>query len=443
MTRWRAVAIVAVALAASRPFAAAVPSHVERAPDEITAATVAAVQRWVTAVNDHVPGQRDQHVGMVSALTFDDRRQMNAGMGFFLSFLKGRPQVIKTPPEERLAHLAAATRLIPGAEAFLKRAAVLHADTAVRRELDDVKEVEPAVRPPSGLPYSPLLSQRSLIKSRDGEILGNTLADWNWAFARSLLALLSPKPADDPLVATWYHATSAFMFQKGLYAEVLPHLESAAALLPDDARILFDRACYAEIQGLPRKQVLLSDSDVMALRTARSRSPMDRTPAYLLKLGIPPEDEANEEAERLFRLALRADPFFVEARVRLGRLLTVRKRHEEAASELATALAAKPTGALLFYAHLFAGRAAQGQGKIRDAVAHYQAASLLFPGAQSAELARSQAALLESDVPAALESIQRLDNSTTPRDPWWWYHFAAGRDADALLREMWEQVPKR
>ncbi len=49
---------------------------------------------------------------MVSALTFDERRQMSLGMIFFLSFLKGNAQVIKTTPEERLAHLAVATKRI-------------------------------------------------------------------------------------------------------------------------------------------------------------------------------------------------------------------------------------------------------------------------------------------------------------------------------------------
>ena len=128
--------------------------------------------------------------------------------------------------------------------------------------------------------------------------------------------------------------------------------------------------------------------------------------------------------------------------MRLGRLLGVRKRHDEAASELAAAIAAKPTGALLFYAHLFAGRSAQALGKIAGAVEHYKAATLLFPGAQSAQLALSQAAVLESDVPAALESIQRLDKSQTARDPWWSYHFGSGRDTDALLRDMWSQASR-
>jgi tetratricopeptide (TPR) repeat protein len=438
MRRAMAFAVLAVVVLARGGPAAA-------RSDDITPAAVAAVERWVSAVRNHRPGLRDPEVEMVSVLTFDQRTELSVGMGFFLSFLQGKPLVIKTPAENQLARMAGATRQVPGAAAFLKRAAVLHADAAFKRHGEGVKPAEPARKAaaaPEG-PAAALLSHGSLYVNRDGEVLGETPADWNWPFARSLLDLILASHPDDPFVAAWYHTTSAFMFQRGLYGEAVTHLRRAAAVLPDDARILFDRASYAEIQGLPRTQVLLSDQDV-ALRNAHKassdliRTPADPTPT----LGIPAADETNGEAERLFRLALRADPSFVEARVRLGRLLGLRKRHDAAATELAAALAANPTGPVLFYAHLFAGRTAQAQGKIADAAGHYQAAQALFPGAQSAGLARSQAALLESDVAGALASIQPIDKSSTARDPWWFYHLAAGRDADALLREMWRQVVK-
>ncbi len=424
----------------------AMPAVAPRAagPDDITAVTVAAVQRWVTAVEKHVPGQHDAEVEMVSALTFDKRRELSVGIGFFLSFLHGKPEVIQTPAEERIANLAGAIRVTPGADAFLKRAAVLHADAAIERDGEAIKPAEPVRRSdfvPRGAAAA-LLSYGSLYINRDGEILGETPMDWNWPFARSLLDLVLASQPNDPFVATWYHTTAAFMFQRGQYGEAVPHLERAVAVLPEDAKILFDRACYAEIMGLPRNQVLLSDQDVMASRAARAGgSVLIGTPAGLVgPLGIPLEKETNDEAERWFRRALRADPSYVEARVRLGRLLGLRKRHDEAAAELAAALAANPTGSVLFYAHLFAGRSAQAMGKIAGAAAHYKAADQLFPGAQSSGLARSQAALLESDVPAAVESIHLIDKSTMARDPWRWYHRGAGRDADALLQEMWKQV---
>lgn len=409
--------------------------------DDITPATVAAIVRWVEAVKNHTPGLRDAEVEMVSALTFDKRKELNPGMEFFLSFLRGKPVTVSTPGEKVLAGIAGAARQVPGPEAFLKRAAVLHADTAFMRHIEGVTLAEPVPPRGSSSSASALLSQGTLFINRDGEILGETAMEWNWPFARSLLDLVLASQPRDPFVATWYHTTAALMFQRGLYGEVVAHLQRATAVLPEDARILFDRACYSEILGLPRTQVLLSDQDVSASLRARGGQSgvinIREGPAGAL---IPLAHDTNDEAERLFRRALRADPTLVEARVRLGRLLGIRKRHDEAAAELATALSANPTDAVLFYAHLFAGRSAQALGKIADAAAHYKAAGQLFPGAQSAGLAQSQAALLEADVPAALESIQRVDKSATARDPWRSYQLGAGRYADALLREMWAAV---
>jgi tetratricopeptide (TPR) repeat protein len=192
-------------------------------------------------------------------------------------------------------------------------------------------------------------------------------------------------------------------------------------------------------------QVLLSDEDLIALR-APTGGLGRRIFSPGQQLGIPPEDKANDEAERLFRRALNVDPDFVEARVRLARLLDVRKRHDEAASELKTALEAHSSPAMVaFYAHLFAGRAAQALGRMEEASDHYAKALTLFPRAQSALLAQSQAALLESDVAGALAPIDRLVAPawvSRADDPWWVYHFGAGRDSDALLREMWAEVAR-
>jgi tetratricopeptide (TPR) repeat protein len=414
-------------------------------PDDITAATALAVGGWVSAVRTHTSGRRDAPVATVSALTFDKRRELNAGMGLFLSVLLGKGVVTTTDAQKHIASLAREARQNPGAAMFLKRAAVVHSDAALQNQVDGSASTPmPASALPSpGAPESPLLSRHRLYIDKDGEILGETLADWNWPFARFLLDLVSPRPADDPFVGTWYHATTAFMLQKGLYGEVVTHLARAAAVLPDDARVLFDRGCFAEIQGLPKSQVLLTEGDLIVLRAQRiGQRPPRQMASTATQLGIPPGDVANVEAERLFRLALRVDPSFVEARVRLARLLEERKRYEEAAAELGSAFDGKPDGPVLFYADLFAGRAAQALGRIDEAAAHYRDAAALFPAAQSALLAQSQVALLGADVQATLGPIDRLEYSSPAQDPWWQYDLAAGRDADALLKEMWATVLK-
>jgi tetratricopeptide (TPR) repeat protein len=413
-------------------------------PDQITGATAMAVRSWVAAVRSHAPGRRDAAAGQISALTFDQRVELNPGVLLFLNALQGQRVVTNSVPQKDIFETARQTRLNPGVDVFLKRAAVLHGDAALLNELDERGPADPAGAP-SGTSESPLLTRHNLFLDKDGEIKGEVLADWNWPFARSLLDLLSPRPADDPFVGTWYHATTAFMLKKGLYGEAVTHLARAAEVLGDDALALFDRACYSEIQGLPVTQVLLSEADLITLRAQRQgrrssiRTPTDDRP---FQLGIPAPEAANDEAERLFRRALRVDPQFVEARVRLARLLEERSRYQEAAAELSTVFAAKPTGPVAFYAHLFAGRAAQGLGRIDEAAGHYREASALFPGAQSARLALSQAALLGADVPATLEPIEHLDKSSSAHDPWWQYHLAAGRDADDILRDMWSKVAK-
>ena len=421
-----------------------------RRPDALTSANALAVMTWVTAVQSHTPGRRDASAGRIATMTFEQRTELHAGMVIFLASVQGKKLIARNEAERQVLELAVSVKVNPGADAFLKRAAVLHSDVAVQNRIDDATPVEGGVEAPTGDLVPPLLSRHRHMIDKDGEILGEVLSDWNWPFARSLLDLLFPKPADDPFVGTWYHATAAFMLRQGLYAEVAPHLARAALVLPDDPLALFDRASYAEIRGLPGIQVLLSDEDVIAMLRRRDGglSSLTRTPAQgPTPLDIPLASVTNDEAERLFRRVLRVDPSLVEARVRLGRLLVERKRHEEAAAELDIALAAKPEGPIAFYAHLFAGRAAQGLGKIADAAAHYKEAGALYPAAQSALLAQSQAALLGADAAGAAEPIHRLERLPVTvdgrEDPWWQYHLAAGRESDLLLRAMWKKAQER
>jgi tetratricopeptide (TPR) repeat protein len=413
----------------------------------LTDAQAQAIVNWVGAVQSHRPGQRDAATGRIATLTFGQRAELHEAMAIFLASVQGKKFTARNNAETQVFELALRMRVNPGTDVFLKRAAVLHSDVAILNRMNGAQAADDAVGVPLRDAAPPLLSRQRQILDKDGEIIGERISDWNWPFARSLLDLLVSKPADDPFVRTWYHATTAFMLKRGLYAEAGPHLARADAVLPDDPLVLFDRASYAEIQGLPVLQVLLSDDDVFALRArGQGRTPPRTVAQGANMLGIPLADVTNAEAERLYRRALRADGAFVEARVRLGRLLYERKRYDEAAAELAIALAAQSDPRVAFYARLFAGRTAQALGKIEDAVAHYKEAGALFPGAQSALLAQSQLALLGADMTGAAEPIHRLEQlAVAPakrEDPWWQYHFAAGRDDDTLLRAMWTSLSR-
>ncbi len=184
------------------------------------------------------------------------------------------------------------------------------------------------------------------------------------------------------------------------------------------------------------------------LRAQASHQPMrgapfipGQPPPVVSQSGLPGTDAANREAERLFRHTLDVDPNFVEARVRLGRLLELRGRFNDADIELRRALVSReivPDRMLTYYAQLFAARAARGLGQDSAAVVHLGAALSLFPDAQSAIVARSQVALAAGDETNALAPLRRLEtgDANTRPDPWWLYDQGPGRNADRALADL-------
>ena len=433
MTLMRAIAIgaLAVVMVAGRADAQSAE----------TAASVLLLQQWIAAVEQHVPGKLDSWVRTMAQLKYADRSRLHPVMTAFLKAVapstRHEGAALQGSAPRRVLKLAHAVALNPGPALFLRRAAILHADVGIFTGNSGGFE-DPTLPPVRALPGgpramrratvadSPLLSNERFILSRDGQVIGEAAADWNWLFARSLIdQLLVVDTAGAPaFAADWYHATTAYMLRTGLYPDALAHLDHALAILPGESRLLFDRGCYAESLGLPKFQILRDES-----RSAQ-------------RVDIPPGHATNADAEKWFLRALEADPAFAEARVRLARLQDLDGRHEEALAGIERALTSKPRGEAAYYAHLFGGRAAQALGRLAEARRHYTEASQVFPEAQSALLAGSQAALLAGDVTAALALTQQLGERTASvtADPWWSYLFGAGRDLNGLFAPLWAQA---
>ena len=443
-----AVGLTAVSLL-SIPYASPAQS-----PD-VDEATLALLQRWDEAVRGHEVGKLDEAVERTMALTLADRRALSPAIRVFLAALTGRGRAVSvtTDPERRALALGHAARQSPGVLPYLRRAVILHTDVAISTDTDPLTIMDLPLGELPGLATSPLLATRRMTVSKDGEIVGHIESDWNWPFARSLIDVIRNLAPSDPFPGDWFHATAAFMYARGLYAEVSGHLAFATRLMPDDARVLYDRACLAEIQGLPMNQVLLRDVDPMLLRarrrdgvripsavTAAAKAGMSASARTAMSLDIPFKDDANAEAERLFRRALKSDPALHEARVRLARLLVERKRYPEALTEARTVLAGAASPAVMFYGYLFAGRAEQALGHLDAAALSFAEAVKLFPTAQSALLAQSQVALLRADANGALQPIQQLPPDPPENlrevDPWWAYRLAAGREWDEIYDRL-------
>lgn len=405
----------------------------------VTATTALAVSRWVDAVRDHTSGQIDDALISIGKMTVEDRAQLTAGLPLFRSGLTQQPARISLAAQKRILDLGHDIARDPGVTVFVERAIMLHGDAAIAS----------AQHPELAVGGGPVAGQQLL--ERDGEIVGATGSNWNWPFARAMVAL-QPTNRGTPFVAEWFHVTTAFLMSRRLFGEARTHLLAAATVLPGDARILFDRAAFAEMQGLPESQVLLTTEDLAAMRARRGpvmRNTLIRPSDTAERSGVRPAEVENAEAERLYRSALAAAPAMVEARVRLARLLDVRGRHDEAADELARALADRvtPAPAVVYFANLAAGRVDRALGQLESAAAHFQSALTLFPNAQAALLGASHVAVLRADVEGALAAVRQLEvaNATADRrmDPWWSYSIGAGRDADALLRELWVRARSR
>jgi hypothetical protein len=437
---------LAAILAFAAILAAAPTTH---ADDSAVEAFVA----WSDAVIAHTPGKRDASVESVWKMKASDTVVVEALLQPYIqvlllppvrpaydSFTTDLSDVVKgVDPRIVAAGIHAKSLVTP--RTFLERSAVLHADAAMfdqrpaaERHLD-----LSTAQPPAGSRRSTVQPSGAGVVVHDGEVAGMVEPNWNWAFSRWLIDRMKPFGMDEGFVSAWYHGTGAYLMRHRDFAEVVTHLDHAAELLPNDARILFDRGTVYESlamnlfqqasDGQLKRPDVLTPSGV----TLRSMS---------TSVTLPAPAAINLRARRLYERALELNPGFIEAHVRLARELELSGDFSGATREVAAALKLSPTTDVAFYAHLFGARAATALGRDDAAEAHVTAALQLYPDADSAWLAASQAALHRADPNAALERMTRLEaRGSGTDDPWQRYPLGTGRIAELALTELWGFVP--
>jgi tetratricopeptide (TPR) repeat protein len=225
---------------------------------------------------------------------------------------------------------------------------------------------------------------------------------------------LVPNAGGDRDVRLWYQAVGSHLWSEGNYAELRPLVRRGLEIFPADAEILFLLGAMHEAQGAPHIQAA-ADS----LRALSQRSPGR---LYQLQIGSPQRERG--DAEEAYREALRTTPSHAEARLRLGRVLSLNGRHTEAAARLREAIEGTTEAKLRYLGHLFLARVEEWRGRTAAAATQYDAAARLFPRALSPRLALSQIALQAGNRGDARQILALLaeEPGGDDDDPWWAYH---------------------
>jgi tetratricopeptide (TPR) repeat protein len=275
------------------------------------------------------------------------------------------------------------------------------------------------------------------VRVADGEVLGLDDTSQHWICARYLLEAVEsqapngtvkwndfvPDSSRDDHVRLWYRAAAAWQGNQRRWSEAMATLARGAELFPDDGPLTFYRGAMHEIFATPEVQGAVQS----AIRSG-------------IGLSVVVDRRELAAAEALLRRAAEIAPDNAEVRLRLGRVLQLLDRHDEAARELKEAAGVLTDPALVYDATLFLGVSQQALGDRDGARASFERAGRLAPGAQSPLLALSQLARRAGNSAAALEPLGRLLASgrveSEPDDPWWSYPYAHVRDAGLLMAQM-------
>ena len=261
------------------------------------------------------------------------------------------------------------------------------------------------------------------VLTSDGGFSGLDVTGLHWEYGRTLIDLTMPLPSEDETAKLWYVAAAAFMANRSLLADLMPHLDKGRKLFPADPDILFVSGCYYEAVSSPRVRPLLESKDL--------------PPG--VRIAAPSARESWRQAEYYFRGAIEGRPDFAAARVRRAHALHMLGRHDEAVRELREAVKLTSDPALLYYAAIFAGAAQEALGDMASARESYERAAAGFPNAQSPYVALSRIARDRGDRAAAQAAIARVfarETRAEADDPWWTYHLWFVRNADDLNMQL-------
>jgi tetratricopeptide (TPR) repeat protein len=204
-------------------------------------------------------------------------------------------------------------------------------------------------------------------------------------------------------------------------------LTRARQTFPSDALVRLASGAFHEVQARP--YLLLESSEGRQGNVAAWRLE-ERT--WRLK-----------SAEAGFREAIGADPTLAEAHLRLGRVLTLQGRRDEAHVALARAAELTSDARWRYLALLFRAAAYEAAGDAAAAEPSYRGALTLWPTSHAARVGLSRMRAERAAWDEARTELEGI-SLTAPEtdDPWWAYDFGQAWRIESALADLRKQVSR-
>jgi tetratricopeptide (TPR) repeat protein len=249
-------------------------------------------------------------------------------------------------------------------------------------------------------------------------------ASFHVAAAQRLIDLPAGSRPPDAFLRRWYFTVAVFLEGEEDLTVLTAHVQRGLKAFPKDPDLLLVDASLHEMMASARvydRRVHSSSestADADQWRRAQKRAEL-------------------EKAATQFRRVLDIEPASIEAHLRLGRVLQLLGKTDEAIERLEAVRTQAVDRDLSYLACLFLGAVDEAAGRLDAADARYAAALAHVPNAQSALLARSQLQHRAGRREAALQAIDPLLAETRPADdPWWGYAFGQYWRLTSLLAQL-------
>jgi tetratricopeptide (TPR) repeat protein len=376
------------------------------------------VRLWIDAVLHHAPGDIDQALLDVAAAPPETFKRVAWDLQQTLmrefSDRERRNRVVR---RGALLHMDLALLMPEKAAAF-------------RREDGS----PPFGRKQTGLgPTKKPAQPQSLLYIIDGRLVTSDVESGHWPFASWLLSTVKPDPKTDEFVLSWHRTTAALFLNEHRYGNALYHLQRSHEIFPRDpvllrhAGVVHEALASARVQSARPPGADMSRTRMVNGRWISDPPDADRSAAGELR-----------SAERAFREALKYGASD-EVRVRLGRVLGLLGRHQEAIV-LSNSAATPTEPRLSYFSTLFLGTQYAAVGRGAEARASLERASRLFPTAQAPLVALGALSSTSGDRAGALAALQRImalpADAASRTDPWGDYYRYGVEDASDQLDKL-------